>query len=64
MHFSVGPIIRVSYPPRVDKVAETGFYHRSMKHSYSQRVPVHNAKPIAIEGLRDTSNIPVSKMPI
>ncbi|PPQ67434.1 hypothetical protein CVT26_007228 [Gymnopilus dilepis] len=60
-HLGVDPTIRVTYHPRTDKVAETGFYHKSIKYSYSQRVSVHNTKPIAIEGLRITDNIPVSQ---
>ncbi|KAF8881696.1 hypothetical protein CPB84DRAFT_237037 [Gymnopilus junonius] len=59
-HLGVDPTIRVIYHPQTNKVAETGFYHKSMKHTYSQRITIHNTKPINVEGLRITDNIPVS----
>lgn len=55
------PSIRVKYHPREKSVAETGFYNKSLRHTFTQRISVHNSKSIAIEGMRITDQIPVSQ---
>ncbi|PPQ69929.1 hypothetical protein CVT26_013254 [Gymnopilus dilepis] len=57
----VDPSIRVTYHPEIKKVGETGFYNKSIKHTYSQRITVHNMKPVAVSCLKITDRVPVSQ---
>ncbi|KDR71602.1 hypothetical protein GALMADRAFT_127088 [Galerina marginata CBS 339.88] len=57
----IDPSIRLTYHPQTKLVSETGFYSKSFKYTYSQRITVHNTKAIDIEGLRITDHIPLSQ---
>jgi len=51
----------VTYHPRTTLVSETGFYTKSKKHSFTQRITVHNTKSVEVEGVKIRDNIPVSQ---
>jgi len=55
------PSIRVTYHPRTKSVASSGLYTKSTIHSFSQRISIHNTKPIAIDDLKVIDHIPVSQ---
>ncbi|KAK7039642.1 hypothetical protein R3P38DRAFT_2901055 [Favolaschia claudopus] len=51
------PSIRITYPPIIKKLSQTGFGFYNLKqksatHSFTQRITVHNTKSVAIEGLK------------
>lgn len=41
--------------------SESGFYNKSIKYSYTQRISVYNAKSVAIDGLKVIDRVPVSE---
>ena len=51
----------MTYHPRTTLVSETGFYTKSKKHSFTQRITVHNTKSVDVEGVKIRDNIPVSQ---
>ncbi|KAF7360580.1 hypothetical protein MVEN_00789300 [Mycena venus] len=53
--------IRITYPPVIKKLSQTGFYKKSAMHVFTQRITVHNTKNIPIEGLRIVDQIPASR---
>ncbi|PPQ85972.1 hypothetical protein CVT25_001670 [Psilocybe cyanescens] len=57
----VDPSIRVTYHPQEKMASESGFYSKSLKYAYSQRISVHNTKFVAIDGLKIIDGIPVSQ---
>lgn len=42
-------------------LSQTGFYNKSKKNIFSQRITIHNTKPTNVEGVNVTDNIPVSQ---
>ncbi|KDR71591.1 hypothetical protein GALMADRAFT_253935 [Galerina marginata CBS 339.88] len=57
----VDPSIRVTYHPQTKVTSEIGFYTKSLKHAFSQRITIHNTKSVSIDGLKITDQIPVSQ---
>ncbi|KAF4622099.1 hypothetical protein D9613_009539 [Agrocybe pediades] len=57
----VDPSIRVTYHSRTAHVSEAGFYNKSKKHSFSQRITVHNSKSVEVKGVKVRDNIHVSE---
>ncbi|KAJ7847751.1 hypothetical protein B0H14DRAFT_3453626 [Mycena olivaceomarginata] len=55
------PSIRVTYPPVVKQLSQSGFYKKSATHSFTQRITVHNTKSVPVDGLRIVDQIPVSR---
>ncbi|KAF8961396.1 hypothetical protein BDZ97DRAFT_1759956 [Flammula alnicola] len=55
------PSIRITYHSSPSKVSESGFYAKSRTHASTQRITIHNTKPIAIAGLKITDHVPVSR---
>ncbi|KAH9475079.1 Protein F37C4.5 [Psilocybe cubensis] len=57
----VDPSIRVTYHPQEKVASQTGFYNKSLKYAYSQRISVHNSKSVPIDGVKIIDRIPVSQ---
>ncbi|KAH9475070.1 Protein F37C4.5 [Psilocybe cubensis] len=57
----VDPSIRVTYHPQEKITSESGFYNKTVKHLYTQRISVYNSKSVAIKGLKVIDRIPVSE---
>ncbi|PPQ90355.1 hypothetical protein CVT25_007757 [Psilocybe cyanescens] len=57
----VDPSIRVTYHPQEKMTSESGFYNKSLKYVYSQRISVHNTKSVAVDKLKIIDKVPVSQ---
>ncbi|KAF9557522.1 hypothetical protein CPC08DRAFT_710326 [Agrocybe pediades] len=57
----IDPTVRVTYHPRTMIVSEAGFYTKSKKHVFAQRITVHNTKSVETKGVKIKENIPVSQ---
>ncbi|KAJ7315021.1 hypothetical protein DFH08DRAFT_894479 [Mycena albidolilacea] len=55
------PSIRVTYPPVVKQLSQSGFYKKSATHGFTQRITVHNTKSVPVDGLRIVDQIPASR---
>jgi hypothetical protein len=58
---SLDPSIRVTYPPVVKQLSQSGFYKKSATHGFTQRITVHNTKSVPVDELRVVDQIPVSR---
>jgi hypothetical protein len=57
---SLDPSIRIEVHPRSSKTSQTGFYNKSTKRSYEQRITVSNTKTIPVSNVRILDRFPVS----
>ncbi|KAJ7149159.1 hypothetical protein C8R43DRAFT_504406 [Mycena crocata] len=55
------PSIRITYHPVVKKLSKSGFYNKTAKHIFSQRITVSNMKSVAVERLKIVDQIPISQ---
>ncbi|TEB35240.1 hypothetical protein FA13DRAFT_1788813 [Coprinellus micaceus] len=55
------PSIRVTYHPRIKKGTQSGLITKTTSTTFSQRITVHNTKPVSIEGLQVIDRIPISQ---
>ncbi|KAJ8700894.1 hypothetical protein PTI98_003874 [Pleurotus ostreatus] len=57
----IDPSIQVTYHPLIKNASRTGFYTKSSKHSYNQRVTIANTKTQPVGNLKVLDRIPVSE---
>ncbi|KAL4259574.1 Conserved hypothetical protein CHP02231 [Pleurotus pulmonarius] len=57
----IDPSIQVTYHPLIKNASRSGFYTKSSKHSYNQRVTVVNTKTQPVGNLKVLDRIPISE---
>ncbi|KAG9226892.1 hypothetical protein CCMSSC00406_0003435 [Pleurotus cornucopiae] len=57
----IDPSIQVTYHPLIKNASRTGFYTKSSKHSYNQRVTIANTKTQPVGNLKVLDRIPISE---
>jgi len=55
------PAIKVTYHPQTRKLAQTGLLSKTDVYTFTQRIGLHNTKPIAVENVRVLDQIHVSE---
>ncbi|KAF9492707.1 hypothetical protein BDN71DRAFT_1179279 [Pleurotus eryngii] len=57
----IDPSIQVTYHPLIKNASRSGFYTKSSKHSYNQRVTIANTKTQPVGNLKVLDRIPISE---
>ncbi|KAF4603077.1 hypothetical protein EYR38_003482 [Pleurotus pulmonarius] len=57
----IDPSIQVTYHPLIKNASRSGFYTKSSKHSYNQRVTIVNTKTQPVGNLKVLDRIPISE---